>query len=78
LYIEQEIDNDYKDECHVDVEVESPSTQEEIQQESISETQEAQDSLTIEIPRRSKRERKQSDWFSYWPNLHIQRLSVLH
>jgi len=30
LYIEEEIDNDYKDECHVDVEIASPSTQEEI------------------------------------------------
>jgi len=44
-----------------DVEIESPSIQEEI-----LETQEVQDSLTFEIPRRSKQERKQPDWFSYW------------
>jgi len=57
LYVEQGIVNDYKN----DVEIESPSTQEEILK-----TQEPQDSLTFEIPRRSKRERKQPDWLSYW------------
>jgi len=73
FYSEQDIDNSYGDECHV--EFVPSSTQEKIQKERIesgskvNDGPEAQDSRDKKSgtreTRRSQRESKQPDWFSY-------------
>jgi len=77
FYCEQEIGSGYGNECHA--EFVPSSRHEEIQKEGerkgesdskVNKGQEAQDfhdkkSGTVETSRRSQRERKQPDWFSY-------------